>query len=203
MLELQQRKLQREEAILSSLNKLDYLSRSQIQRLHGLAGDRNARRILANMKPYLASFRGDTGESVYYLNKAGRERVNAVNVRQKSAQVGHYIMRNDAYIHFGAPAEWKNEAKITVEGVVTVIADAYFRHNQRRCFLEVDHTQHMSKNREKVDRYRKMKDAGVFQEKYGYYPKLIWITLTEARRAQISELCEGLDSAVYVWSDIK
>lgn len=71
MSKTQAAKMVREEAILSSLMKLDYLSRSQIQRLHSLSGDRNARLILAAMAPYLSRCRSSTSENVYYLNKLG------------------------------------------------------------------------------------------------------------------------------------
>lgn len=185
------------------MKRLDYLSRSQLQRMHDLSGDRNARRILSNMKPLLASFRGETGENIYYLNKSGRERVGCEIVRQKTAQANHFLMRNDVFIHYAGNEDWKNEMKFTVEGVVTVIPDAYFRYNQRRHFLEVDHLQHMVKNREKVERYKKLFETGVFQQKLKYFPRLVWVTMTEGRRRQLAEWCNGLDVVVHLWDDIK
>lgn len=202
MNKIQQRKLTREDAILSSLNKLDYLSRSQIQRLHDLGGDRNARRILNNMSGLVSSFRGDTGESIFYLSKAGRERIGCDIVRQKTNQVNHFLMRADAYIHF-KPEDWKNEARVIVKDVVTIIPDAYFRYELKRHFLEIDHLQHMSKNKEKIERYKKLRDTGTFQERLKYFPRLIWVTTTENRKKQLTEWCNGLDVVVYLWSDIK
>jgi hypothetical protein len=134
MMESQKKKLQREDAILSSLKKLDYLSRSQLQRLHHLSGDRNARRVLANMNRYLSYLRGDNGENVYYLNKSGRERIGSNVIRQKTNQTGHFLMRADAYIHYTGSQDWRNELKFSVEGVTTVIPDAYYLHNLRRHF---------------------------------------------------------------------
>lgn len=195
-------KLQREEAILLSLKKLDYLSRSQIQKLHQLGGERNARRVLNNMSEYLSSFRDV--ENIYYLNKAGRERVGSHVARHKTNQVGHYLMRNDMYIHY-RPTEWKNEMKVTVqgEGMVSIITDAYFEYKQRLHFLEVDHLQHMQKNYEKVEKYRKIKDTGVYQDRYKYFPRLVWVTLTENRKEQLVKWCEGLDTKVFTWDEIK
>jgi hypothetical protein len=106
--------------------------------MHDLGGDRNARRVLANLSDFVANFRGESGESIFYLNRAGRERVGAEVVRQKTNQVNHFLMRNDFYIRF-RPEDWKNEMKMSVKDVVTVIPDAYFRHEMRRHFLEVDH----------------------------------------------------------------
>jgi hypothetical protein len=197
-----EQKIQREEAILLSLSKLDYLSRKQIQKLHNLGGDRNTRRILASIQDCVSSFRGDNGESIFHLNRHGRERIGCTVVRQSKSQSKHYLMRNDAYIHY-PNEDWKNEMKFTVDKEVSLIADAYFRHNLRRHFLEVDHLQHMSKNREKIERYKKLYQTGVFQAKMKYFPRLVWVTLTESRRKQLLEWANGLDVVVHVWNEIK
>lgn len=193
---------ERTEAILSSLNKLDYLSRSQIQRLHDLKGERNARRVLQAMSGLLGSFRGDTGESIYYLNKAGRARIGSDTTRSKTAQANHYLMRNDAYIYY-RPEAWKNEQRFLIDGKPLVIADAYFQYKLRRYFLEVDHLQHMTKNRDKIERYKRLKATGALQERLKYFPRLVWVTVTESRKKQLLEWCEGLETVVHLWEDIK
>lgn len=186
-----------------SLKRLDYLGRNQIQRLHDLGGDRNARRVLNNMREFVSCFRGEDGEYVYYLSKAGRERIGCEVARQKTNQASHYLMRNDVHIHYAGNEDWKNEMKFTVPDVVTVIPDSYFRHNQKRHFLEVDHLQHMHKNREKVERYRKLSGTGVFHKKIGHFPRLVWVTLTDSRRRQLADWCNGLDAIVHLWDEIK
>ncbi|TLS53376.1 hypothetical protein FE782_03650 [Paenibacillus antri] len=205
MLESQRRKIARHDAILSTLAKLDYANRSQLQRLHDLRSDRNARKVLDGMREFISSFRSDSGENVYHLNKSGRERVNSAIVRNKLSTCGHYLMRNDAYIYYGAPADWKNEARIKADGEGTshIIVDSYFMYEMRRHFLEVDHKQHMSKNKEKIERYKRLKATGVFQEKLRYFPRLVWITLTEARRKQLAEWCDGLDVTIHLWDEIR
>lgn len=126
-------------------------------------------------------------------------------VRQKIAQVGHYLMRNDMYIFLNRPDPWKNEVKIKVENVITLIPDAFYKHNQMYHFLEVDHLQRMHKNASKIDKYRMLKESGVFQKQYGYFPMLTWVTTTEHRRKQLQGWCEGLSlqSKVYLWDEIK
>jgi hypothetical protein len=193
---------EREEQILSSLRRLDYLSRNQLQKLHSLGGERNARRVMASLSEYLHSFRGDNGESIYYLNKAGRERVGAEKVRAKLADANHYLMRNDAYLFFGA-SDWKNEMKFTIPGTVQVIPDAYFMLNGRRHFLEVDHLQAMGKNKEKLEKYRKLKATNLLQERLRYFPTLIWVTLTETRKKHLESWSEGLETKIYLWQEIK
>lgn len=197
------KKFQRDEAILLSLKKLDYLSRKQLQCLHNLSGERNARRVLSGLCDYISSFRSKTGESIYYLNRLGRERVACDVVRQKiGQQVGHFLMRNDIYVHY-KPEDWKNEVKVKVDDILTIIPDAYFRHDLKRHFLEVDHLQHMNKNREKIERYKKLKATGTFQNNLKYFPPLVWVTLTESRKKQLLDWCEGLEVTVHLWDDIK
>lgn len=193
---------ERDEMILSSLRKLDYLSRSQLQKLHQLGGERNARRVMASLSDYLLSFRGDNRESIYYLNKAGRERVGAEKVRAKLSDANHYLMRNDAYLFFRGN-DWKNEMKFTIPGTVQVIPDAYFMLNGRRHFLEVDHLQAMAKNKEKLEKYRKLKASNLLQERLRYFPTIIWVTLTETRKKQIESWSEGLETKIYLWKEIK
>jgi hypothetical protein len=177
------------------LKKLDYLTRSQLQVLHNLGSVRNTNHILKGMSEYLSFFRD--GEKVYYLNKAGRERVNCKKVRKKTLQARHYIMRNHIYIAFGQPSTWKNEVKLEVPKVVKVIADALFIKDKRYHIVEVDHTQKMSKNRTKIEKYRKLVDLGVFEKP----PYFIWITTTDYKRKQITKLCEGLDHHVFTIKD--
>jgi hypothetical protein len=202
-MQVQVKKMLREEAILLSLKKLDYLSRSQLQKLHNLSGDRNARKVLDNMKPAISCFRGENRENIYHLNKAGRERVGCEVVRQRTIQAGHYLMRAEAYIHYAGNEDWRNELKFSVTDVVTVIPDAYFRYNQKRHFLEIDHLQHMNKNRDKVERYKKLYETTVLQKKIGYFPRLVWVTLTESRKLQLAEWCNGLDVVIHLWDEIK
>jgi hypothetical protein len=191
------KKEQREENILLSLKKLSYLSRSQLQVLHGLGSIRNASRVMHDLSEYVSSFRD--GENIYYLNKAGRERVNSKKIMKKSTQARHYIMRNSIYIAYGTPSTWKNEIKLGFKEVknATVICDALFVKDKIYHVVEVDHTQKMTKNKSKVDRYRKLIEYGLFDKP----PKFIWITTTELRRKQIKELCKGLDVQVFTVND--
>lgn len=179
------------------MKKLDYLNRTQIQTLHRLGTDRNAQRVLKNLSEYISSFKD--GENIYYLNKEGRERVNATKVLKKTTQARHYIMRNTLYIAFGCPSSWKNEIKLGIkeDKKTHVICDALFQLDKRYNIVEVDHTQKMTKNRSKIDRYRKLIELGLFDVP----PKLIWITTTELRRKQLTQLCQGLEVKVFTVKD--
>ncbi|MEH6940912.1 replication-relaxation family protein [Bacillus sp. JJ722] len=190
-------KEQRTEAILFTLKKLGYASRTQLQRIHRLGGDRNANRVLTEMREYLCSVRLE--ENVYYLNAEGRERVGCQRVLKKTGQVTHYLMRNALFIAFGCPASWRSEVKLEVSGEAKVIADALFSRENRYYICEIDNTQKMAANRDKIARYRRMVELGVFKQA----PAFVWLTTTEYRRQELAKLCEGLCVKIYTASELR
>jgi hypothetical protein len=186
----------REEAILLSLRKCDYLSREQIQKLHNLGKTRNAQRILNNMQEFLSSFTEER-KKVYYLNALGREQVQANKIRKKTVQVTHYLMRNDLFIIKGRPSSWKNEVKVTIPHTdIYLIADAAFTFNKIYHFVEVDYKQSMSKNAEKVKKYQQLSS---------YNPDfhIVWVTTTPYRMKKLESLCSNLKCKVYLWDEIR
>jgi hypothetical protein len=192
---------ERQERILLSLKKLDYLDRAQLQTIHKLGKVRNANRVLKDLSPYLSSFR-DEYSTVYYLNKTGREYVNSKKVRRKNSFVNHVLMRNDFYIFMSYPVEWKNEMRVRDDKNV-VICDAWFKKDGKYQFLEVDRTQKMKDNKSKILQYKGLFENGAITKHFGYFPKLNWLTTTELRRKQLRELCKGLPCEVFTMDDIK
>jgi hypothetical protein len=191
---------ERQERILLSLKKLDFLSREQLQRIHNLGKVRNANRILRTLSPYLQSFR-ENYSTVYYLSKEGREYVNTDKVRRKNQFVNHVLMRNEVYILMKCPHEWKNEMKVH-DGQYTVICDAWFKAKGKYHFVEIDSTQKMKENREKIKQYQGLYQNGALTNHLGYFPLLIWVTTTEFRRKQLKELCP-FPCEVYTLDDIR
>lgn len=157
-----------------------------------MGGDRNANRVLKEMEPWLCTFRGL--ENIYYLSKAGRERVDCKKHRKISSQITHNIMKNEVYIHFGCPSTWKNETVVKL-GVTRVKVDAMFQKDKTYHFVEVDREQKMITNKRKFEAYRKFNEQAKF--------RLIWITMTDYRKNKLLELCKGLDCLVYTVDDIK
>jgi hypothetical protein len=187
-------KERKQEQILLSLKKLDYLNRSQIQRLHNLGSVSNANRFLKGMNDYLAYFRD--GENIYYLNKEGRNRIDCQRIRKKTTNARHFLMRNDLYIEVGRPSSWKNEMKLSIPDTdIVIICDALYKVGNRYHFVEVDNTQKMTKNKHKVKEYRKLAKETDFT--------LIWVTTTEYRKKRLETISEGLNSKVYLWNDLK
>jgi hypothetical protein len=189
-------KQQRIENILLSLKRFDYLTRAQIQRIHDLKGERNANRFLNGMNEYLGSFRHGL-EKVYYLNKAGRDRVNCDVIRKKTPQVEHFLLRNQAWIHLGKPRTWENEIKIKV-GDVSVTCDAKFTAKGGvPVFVEIDVSQPMAVNQRKIAKYKKI------QELTGQPFHLVWITELESRRPRLTECSAGIPGRVYTLKEIQ
>lgn len=184
-----------------SLKKLDFLNRDQLRKIHRLGKVRNANRVLRDLSEYMASFREEYS-TIYYLNKEGREYVSSTKIRKKNCYVQHVLMRNDFYIFTGFPHEWINEAKIT-DGKNTVVCDAWYKKGGLYHMLEVDHQQKMKENREKIKVYRSLFNDGGLANHFGYFPKLIWLTTTELKRKQLTELCKGLPSMIYTIEDIR
>ncbi|WP_251026820.1 MULTISPECIES: replication-relaxation family protein [unclassified Bacillus (in: firmicutes)] len=183
------------------MKKLDYLTRSQIQRIHNLKSDRNAQRVLKQMEEYLSVMR--SGENIYYLNAKGRALVNCDKVRKCTGNVMHYIMRNYLYIAYGCPSTWRNEIRIINEGKtkkdkVVCVADALFKQGDVYTVVEVDNTQTMKKNQAKIEKYRILKQRLAFGM---IAPKFVWITTTEHRRQELMKLSEGLQTQVFTLTD--
>ena len=97
MLTATAKRIERQEQILHSLDRFGFLSRSHLQKLHRLGGDRNAQKVLKRMEEYLYSFREDGYGAVYYLNKVGRQMIGSNKVVKRTLQVRHALMRNDFF----------------------------------------------------------------------------------------------------------
>jgi hypothetical protein len=108
-------------------------------------------------------------------------------------------MRNEFWLFYKCPRDWKNEVKIS-NGNHSVVADAVFTRNGFYHFLEVDNVQSMKENRTKITRYKILSESLVKQ--YGYHPTLVWLTTTEHRRKQLEKESNGLKTKIYTLSDI-
>lgn len=196
---LVQAKISRWTEILCSLDKYGFLTTSQIQRLHGLGGRRNATRILNDMGDLLNSFQLD--EKVFYLSAKGRKEIGSTIVRKRTLQTPHQLLRNDVFIHY-RPEYWKPEFKISWSDK-SIIPDAVFRHQDQYVFLEIDFTQTMSQNERKIALYRELHESGLFQKKYGHFPRIMFVTVTESRINKLQSLLDGLIHEVLNANDVR
>lgn len=192
----------RDEAILLLLKRCDFMTRDQIRRYFRIGTVRHTNRLLRGLSEYLSTVR-DGYQSIYYLNRNGRNYVDCDKIRKNGGHVYHTILRNELWLHFGCPPDWKNEIKVS-DGKTNVIVDAMFTQSLRYHFLEVDRTQTMAENRAKIKRYKELANNGLLTERLGHFPTVIWLTTTELRRKQLQEACKTLPIAkVYTIEDIK
>lgn len=178
------------------MKEFDFLTRSQLQQLHDLKGKRNANRFLKDIEEYLYTFHHGT-EVVYYLSKAGRERVDDNKIRKKTSSINHILIRNQLRIVLRNPPTWENEVKMSYNKI-SIIADAkYISNNNIPVLVEVDASQTMAINRKKIEKYKRIKEMS------GIAFNLVWVTELESRRTKLQELMEGLTGRVYTLGDIR
>ncbi len=177
---------------MSTLDKLGCLSRSQLQMIMGIPDVRMMNKILYNMRQYLNhTF---LNENVYYLNKKGRQQIGAQQEFKKTSRILHHIMRNDIYIFYHYPKDWKIEYPVTWSEngkKYRLIADAFFTYHDMLHFVEVDAQQQMIKNRSKIEKY-----ASLFQaiQKQGIgEPVLVWYTISSVRKEKLEVWCKEYD----------
>lgn len=194
---------------MSSLEILRFATREQLQRLHNLGSDRNALKVLNQMKEYL-HVQNHNGLNVYYLNKTGREVIGSEDEVKWTLQAEHHLLRNDLYLHYGCPDDWRAEEQIhfnVQQGLTMVdmkiIPDATFTVNGRYHLAEVDRTQSMADNKKKIESYGLL--SPVMHLQFGHHPVIVFYTVTEIRRNKLKELCSdaGVTCEVYTKEDLR
>ncbi len=199
----------RQEKILLSLNELKFATSEHIRVLHKLGSLRNALKVLNQMKEYL-TIRKHNGRNVYYLNNLGREIIGAETEIKWSLTVDHHLLRNDMYLYFKCPHDWKAEQKITFKyknGLSykesSIIPDATFTLHNIFHFLEVDRTQSMSENKKKINQYKLLSPA--IEEQFKHKPILVFYTTTESRKGLLEKLCSdvGLENIIISKEDLR
>lgn len=203
MLPQTERKRQRHEAILLTLDKLEFVTKGQLQAIHNLGGGKNAYRILKEIKEegYIQCKR--MMENIYYLTKEGRELIGSAKEVKWNQNVEHTLMRNDLFVLLGCPDNWKNEPQITMKikeplkiKNVTFRPDARFYQNGVHHFVEIDNVQSMGENKKKLNQYQEFKEF--FKQQFGHDPKIIFYTKSELRKKRLLEWGEGLNLYIYI-----
>jgi len=146
------------------------------------------------MSDYLCSFKLGL-EKVYYLNKNGRELVNCDVIRKKTPNIEHFLVRNQLWMHLRRPKEWQNEVKVKA-GDISIVCDAKTVQGEIPVFVEVDISQPMQVNKQKIEKYKKLQSMS----KQPFY--VVWVTKMNSRRKRLSELSKGLPGYIYTLEEI-
>ncbi len=182
--------------ILSSLSKLDFASRRQLQAIHCLGSIRNANRILKDLRPY-CHVTSHNREYIYYLNKKGMALLGIqTKERKKKHQLEHILLRNEAWMWLDFP-NWKTEQVITLRyqgEEKTIVPDAFFMKDNVPHFVEVDRLQHMKVNEKKLQYYAYL--TNIYQKRQQIKPIIIFCTISDCREKQLMNY--ALKHNVYV-----
>lgn len=147
---------------------------------------------------------------MYYLNKTGREVIGSEDEVKWTLQAEHHLLRNDLYLHYGCPAEWKPEREIHFSiknGMMMkdmkIVPDVFFTINGRIHLAEVDRTQSMAENKKKIENYQLI--APYMHHQFGHVPVIVFYTVTEMRRDKLKALCReaGVMCEVYTKEDLR
>ncbi|MEK4418773.1 replication-relaxation family protein [Bacillus sp. FSL K6-0268] len=182
--------------ILSSLSKLEFASRRQLQAIHCLGSIRNANRILKELRSY-CHVTSHNREYVYYLNKKGMALLGIqAKERKKKHQLEHILLRNEAWMWLDFP-NWKTEQVITLRyqgEEKTIVPDAFFTKDNVPHFVEVDRLQHMKVNEKKIQYYAYL--TNIYQKQQQIKPIIIFCTISDCREKQLMNY--ALKHNVYV-----
>lgn len=150
------------------------------------------------------------GKNVYYLSSKGREIIGSEQEVKWSLQVDHSLMRNDMYIFYHAPNDWRCEERVDFmyqEGLTRIerfiVPDATFTVGGVYHFLEVDNTQSMLDNKKKIQVYSHL--APAIEKQFSQKPVLVFYTLTEFRKNKLLTLCQESEVSckIYTKQDLR
>jgi hypothetical protein len=125
-------------------------------------------------------------------------------------QVGHHLQRNDMYIFFQFPVDWRIEEPIKFkyeDGLTyresTLIPDATFTIKNTFYFLEVDRTQSMIDNKKKINQYHYLSQT--FETQYKEKPIIVFYTTTENRKKILTQYCDEMElrKLIYTKEDLR
>lgn len=157
--------------------------------VHDMGSIRNANWILSHLKTFLhvTTF---NREHVYYLNKKGRILLGEEKEVKKTNRLAHCLMRNEAWLCLYCPDDWQPEVSIkyTVNfEKKSIIPDVKFRDEQGILHaVEIDRTQDMRKNEEKLKRYTEF--SQLYKRKYGKVPIVHFFTVSAHRQERLEKM---------------
>lgn len=195
--------------MLTTIDTLGAVKIKHLLAIHkGLRSYRNACRVVRELEGFTNQIFYDR-EKVIYLNKEGRQLIGSAKEVKKSPLLEHTLLRNEAYLYFNCPMDWKTEytleraqepisaIQIKVEGLKLkqkkVVADAVFTRNNMMYLVEIDNTRNMSDNYKKIELYKEiMPDTAV----------LYFFTVSDNRKRKLQQWAKGMKVEVKTFYEI-
>ncbi|KOP82025.1 hypothetical protein AMS60_05730 [Bacillus sp. FJAT-21945] len=185
-----------------------------LQQIHDLKSYRNACRVVKQLGQYV----NETyymKEKVIYLNKQGKDFIGSTKEDNKKHFMAHTFLRNEVFIYFKCPHDWKNEhpleatimtnnslgiqfKHLSLGAKKKVICDAIFKRNGYLHLIEVDNARKMIDNKKKIETYKEVLPA--FKDQT---PILYFFTTTEDRKRKLKEQLQGVRNHVMTFSEIE
>lgn len=125
-------------------------------------------------------------------------------VIKKTLDYQHTLMRNDIYIYYECPKLWHSEYVIPTPDF-KIVTDAIFSVKGVQYCLEIDRTQKMKRNIEKINQYARFKEMGIWQKQnMGRFPVLVFYTTKDSRQHNLMEYCKQkqLEHKIYTKEDL-
>lgn len=207
---------QRVEMILQTIDRLGIVKINHLLEIHDLKSYRNTCRIITTqLRPFIHETYFQK-EKVMYLNKKGREFIASekgdITISYSTL---HTLMRNEVYIHFKCPQDWKNEYPLETNikaqnsfamfnsglspiNKKKVVCDAVFKRNGYLHLIEVDNERKMIDNQKKIENYKEVLPA--YKDET---PIVYFFTKTESRKRKLAEWLKGIRHEVLTFSEIK
>jgi hypothetical protein len=204
------------EEILQTIDRLGIVKIKHLQQIHNLKSYRNTCRIISShLKPFINETFYQK-EKVMTLNKRGREFIGTDSSEMKPGpQSIHSLLRNEVYIYFKCPGDWKNEYAIktvsnphinsgiifnglNLSGEKKLFADAAFKRNGYLHLIEVDNERKMLDNKKKIETYYE-----ILPKYQNENPVVYFFTETVNRKHQLQEWLNGIKSHVLTFEEIR
>lgn len=183
-------KQERQMKILCLIKRLRFATQRHLMCVIDMGGVRNANRILNEMKRYLSVYIYKK-EKVYYLNREGRAMLDDAEKVVPSIRMGHHMMRNEAWLHCYCPDDWviEKQLRYTKGGKeLYIMTDAAYTSERVLHCVEVDRTQAMRKNEEKIKRYAEYGE--LYKRKTGKVLVVRFFTITSYRKERLEQLTD-------------
>lgn len=204
------------ESLLTTIDRLGIVKIKHLLEIHeDLKSYRNTCRVInTQLRPYINEDYYKK-EKVIFLNKNGRNLIGSEKAEMKVSQyTAHVLLRNEVYIYFKCPMDWKNEYSletsvkpssalgISFNGLSLgnkkkVVADAVFSRNGYFHLIEVDNTRDMKDNKKKIENYREIMPT--IKET----PILYFYTTTLNRKRKLEEWLKGINHEVKTFEEIR